>query len=352
VFEFPGDSESQEVPTKFDPKTTLPPDPNYIFAFSEKYQRDITAKYAKDWLTNTRKLRVASYDKDWWKAVLKIREKNYPKRMKNIEDGAMQKDLLNTPMPKTIGGFKSHPLFALERHLLKFEAFYPKDVEPLTDSKTGELSTIRGENVYARSAVKTLHTPDKWLQSARQLIDGEAPYNYVASWLHNKKLGLDKDAKNLAVYGKWQTEKYKPPVISDNGAIPRNRYGNISLYQPEMLPENARWLKGDYKGIKQVALDLGIDVVQAVIGWEEGGGRPQPKYDGWVVYEPHADKLIEGYADRKSVVKKAVEDKEAANAQKQADKRQFPCKFCGKWLTRVQNRKVHIKMKHPDEVPY
>ena len=31
------------------------------------------------------------------------------------------------PFPKAIGEFKDHPLYALKRHLLKFEAIYPDD---------------------------------------------------------------------------------------------------------------------------------------------------------------------------------------------------------------------------------
>lgn len=32
--------------------------------------KDVTARYASKWLTETRKLRVGAVDKDWWKTTL------------------------------------------------------------------------------------------------------------------------------------------------------------------------------------------------------------------------------------------------------------------------------------------
>ncbi len=51
-------------------------------------------------------------------------------------------------MPTTVSGFKSHPLYALKRHLLKFEAIYPPEAP--------SLGWCRSEPVYARECVHTL----------------------------------------------------------------------------------------------------------------------------------------------------------------------------------------------------
>ena len=48
----------------------------------------------------------------------------------------------SVPIPTSVGAFKGHPLYALERHLLKFEAVYPPDAP--------SLGFIKGEPVYAR----------------------------------------------------------------------------------------------------------------------------------------------------------------------------------------------------------
>lgn len=47
---------------------------------------------------------------------------------------------------------------------------------------------------------------------------GETPYKMVASYLLNKKLNKDSDAPSLALFGKWQTETYQPPVAV-NGKV-------------------------------------------------------------------------------------------------------------------------------------
>ena len=47
------------------------------------------------------------------------------------ENMKIQRDLVKKPMPSSIAEFKNHPLYALRRHLLKFEAIYPDDQKPL-----------------------------------------------------------------------------------------------------------------------------------------------------------------------------------------------------------------------------
>ena len=54
------------------------------------------------------------------------------------------------------GAFKDHPLYALTRHLLKFEAIYPSEAPPL--------GFIRSEPIYARECVHTLHCRITWLK--------------------------------------------------------------------------------------------------------------------------------------------------------------------------------------------
>ena len=53
---------------------------------------------------------------------------------------------------------------------------------------------------------------------ALSVRSGETPYKMVASYLLNKKLNRDSDAPSLALFGKWQTEAYQPPV-AENGKV-------------------------------------------------------------------------------------------------------------------------------------
>lgn len=41
----------------------------------------------------------------------------------------------------------------------------------------------------------------------------------------------------LEIFGFWQTKDYEPPA-AENGVVPRNAYGNVDLFKPEMIPKN------------------------------------------------------------------------------------------------------------------
>jgi xeroderma pigmentosum group C-complementing protein len=69
--------------------------------------------------------------------------------------------------------FKGHPLYALRRHLLRFEAIYPP--EPPT------LGFIKNEPIYARDCVKTLRKRELWNREAKVVKLGEKPYKIVKS---------------------------------------------------------------------------------------------------------------------------------------------------------------------------
>lgn len=141
-------------PEKMEHNATKPL--HYVLGYDNNgHVKDVTARYSSKWLTDTRKLRVGIVDKDWWKNTLAPYATNNKDR-DSKENQDLQKKLLSQPMPTAIGAFKNHPLFALRRHLLKYEAIYPPDVPAL--------GLIRGEEILPRSAIHTLHTRDKWLQ--------------------------------------------------------------------------------------------------------------------------------------------------------------------------------------------
>ena len=76
-----------------------------------------------------------------------------------LEDDQLNKLMENVPMPQTVGAFKGHPLYALQRHLLKFEGIYPPDAPPL--------GYLKSEPIYARECVHTLHCRVTWLKEGR-----------------------------------------------------------------------------------------------------------------------------------------------------------------------------------------
>lgn len=50
------------------------------------------------------------------------------------------------------------------------------------------------------------------------------------------------ECQPLEIFGRWQTDPYVPPT-AENGIVPRNAYGNVELFKPEMLPKKTVHLR-------------------------------------------------------------------------------------------------------------
>ena len=162
--------------------------------------KDVTQRYASNWMSHTRKIRV---DSEWWQETLAPYQ---PKNKERDHEESLQLKVqqVNKPLPTSIGEFKDHPLYALERHLLKFQAIFPPSSVPV--------GFIRGEAVYARECVHTLHSKQTWLKEARAVRVNEIPYKMVKSRPSRRRPKEGKpDEPDLPVFGLWQTEEYMPP---------------------------------------------------------------------------------------------------------------------------------------------
>lgn len=109
-------------------------------------------------------------EKEWWDVALR---KFIGKKTARdaAEDRELDKIHLEKPLPVAISEFKNHPLYALQRHLLKFEAIYPPNAP--------SLGFIKNEPVYARECVHTLHSREIWVKQARVVKPFEKPYKIV-----------------------------------------------------------------------------------------------------------------------------------------------------------------------------
>jgi len=74
--------------------------------FAECHIKDVTARYASQWLTETRKNRV---DRDWWGKTLEP-YMSTDTRADEREDEQMASCLTQQPLPTSVGAFKNHPL--------------------------------------------------------------------------------------------------------------------------------------------------------------------------------------------------------------------------------------------------
>ncbi|XP_054263305.1 DNA repair protein complementing XP-C cells homolog isoform X2 [Macrosteles quadrilineatus] len=243
--------------------------------------KDVTRRYAPQWLTVTRRQRA---DDAWWSETMAPYKPPNNARERE-EDYDLDKQLHDKPLPSSIADFKNHPLFALKRHLLKFQAIYPPDAPPL--------GFIKDEPVYSRGCVVELHTRETWIKEAKLVRRGEEPYKIVkARPKYDKLSGARLNDLPLPLFGYWQVEDYIPPPAVD-GKVPRNEYGNVELYKPCMLPPGTVHLQ--VPGLGRVARKLDIDCAPAVVGWEFSGGGSHPVLDGFIVCEEFKDILLDAW---------------------------------------------------------
>ncbi|KAM6343926.1 DNA repair protein complementing XP-C cells isoform 2-T2 [Alca torda] len=240
---------------------------SYVVGFdNDGSVRDVTQRYDPVWMTTTRKSRV---DPEWWEDTLQPYKSPYVERDKK-EENEFQVKLQDQPLPTAIGEYKNHPLYALKRHLLKYQAIYPESA--------AVLGYCRGEAVYSRDCVHTLHSKDTWLKQARVVRIGEVPYKMVKGFSNQARKArlaepANQDKEDLALFGRWQTEDYQPPIAVD-GKVPRNEYGNVYLFLPSMLPVGCVQLR--LPNLNRLARKLDIDCAQAITGFDFHGGYSHP----------------------------------------------------------------------------
>ncbi|MXQ95720.1 hypothetical protein E5288_WYG018263 [Bos mutus] len=266
--------------------------------------RDVTQRYDPAWLTATRKSRV---DAAWWAETLRPYRSPLVDREQR-EDQEFQAKHLDQPLPTVIGTYKNHPLYALKRHLLKYEAIYPETA--------AVLGYCRGEAVYSRDCVHTLHSRDTWLKQARVVRLGEVPYKMVKGYSNRARRARQAepqlhDYNDLGLFGRWQTEEYQPPVAVD-GKVPRNEFGNVYLFLPSMMPVGCIQL--NLPNLHRVARKLNIDCAQAVTGFDFHKGYCHPITDGYVVCEEYRDVLLTAWENEQALIEKKEKEKREKRA--------------------------------------
>lgn len=284
--------------------------------------KDVTQRYDPEWMTSTRKRRVEA---QWWEETLAPYRSPFVKRELKEEKEFLVK-LQDQPLPTAIGEYKNHPLYALKRHILKYQAIYPETA--------AILGYCRGEAVYSRDCVHTLHSKDTWLKKARVVRIGEVPYKMVKGYSNQARRArmaepANREKKDLPLFGLWQTEEYQPPVAVD-GKVPRNEFGNVYLFQPSMLPVGCVQL--NLPNLNRVARKLDIDCVPAVTGFDFHGGYSHPVTEGYVVCEEYKEMLVEAWANE-----------EVAREKKEKEKREK--RILGNWKLMVKGLLIKERLK-------
>lgn len=288
----------------------------YVVAFEEDgYGKDVTPRYAKQFATRTVKQRPPSKNFDWWDTVVRKIERPYRLARDDTEDAELHQAQFSEPMPQSMQGFKDHPVYVLERHLKREEVVNPPR----------EIGRFKGEIVYPRANVQLLKTSENWLRQGRVVVEGAQPLKRVKQRAVTINKRRVQEAAALAgeeeimqaLYARNQTELYKaPPVV--NGMVPKNKFGNVDLYVPSMLPEDAAHLP--HKGIAKIAKKLGVDYGEAVTGFEFRQRRANPVISGIVVDASHKDAILDAYDEWQSQQAEKEHDKQLKEVYKQWQK--------------------------------
>ena len=179
-------------------------------------------------------------------------------------------------IPQTLREFRNSAHYFLASQLSKYQGFKP-------NTKPVPSQVFKGEPVYLRSCVVELHTPERWLKYRRMVLESEEPVKVVK--------GMYNDPSKLAeLFGYWQTTFYKLELTPD-GKIPRNKYGNIELFNGP-LPDECKWI--DLPKLYQVCKRLQVECVPAVWGFEKGPrGGSYPQIRGGVVLKEDVSRITE-----------------------------------------------------------
>lgn len=307
-------TETYWKPHKFEPPATDRENCMiYVVGFEEGgIAKDVTRRYTKAYNAKTRRMRVESVLSDgdrWWRKALRTYSRGYWSNLDQIEANELSAIEAHEPMPRNIIDFKDHPIYALERHFRQHEVLVP-GASPSGTVGAGSRAPL--ERVYRRRDVRIARSREKWYRLGREVGPNELPVKFITkpSKLHENtfsdeahELG-EGDTNGTPIYTMDQTEVYKaPPIV--NGKIPKNRYGNLDLYVPSMVPQGGVYIS-DNLGAR-AAFTLGIDYAPALTGLQFSGRKGTAVLHGVVVAAEHEEAVravISGIEDQEVEVER------------------------------------------------
>ena len=284
-------------PSKFEPPAgERENNLSYVVAFDDDGSAcDVTRRYAKAYNAKTRRERVESTKggEIWWKRAMRMFKRRHRFDRDQLENAELATKEAAEPMPRNVQDFKDHPYYALERHMRRHEIIHPK-------REIGKVGTGRGHNVsalesvYRRCDVLIVQSADKWYRMGREIKDGEQPLKRVVA-RRPREAPVDPDDveeenAGTALYAFHQTTLYQPPPVS-NGRIPRNVYGNLDIYAPNMVPTGGLHIK--HPETARAAKVLGIDYADAVTGFMFKGRHGTAVVTGAVIAAENAEAVHE-----------------------------------------------------------
>ncbi|KAI1662165.1 Rad4-domain-containing protein [Daldinia decipiens] len=296
----------------------------YVIAFeADGTAKDVTRRYAKAFNAKTRKMRIESAEatgERWWRKVLRAFSRGFTSDLDQIENNELTAIELREPMPRNIADFKDHPIYALERHLRRNEVLVPG---ASASGTIGAGSNGPLEKIYRRKDVQIARSREKWYRMGREVLPNEIPAKFLPKRAKQKTDSFDDDEDGdpdgtvgTPIFTINQTVQFKhPPVV--NGQVPKNRFGNLDIYVPSMVPEGGAYV-ADELGAR-AAFILGVDYAPALTGFQFKGRQGTAVLYGVVVAAEHEEAVravITGLQDREADIEKELRTREALKTWK------------------------------------
>ncbi|KAL6927006.1 hypothetical protein ACO0SA_004092 [Hanseniaspora valbyensis] len=244
----------------------------FVLAFNKNNQvRDVTPRYTNKYFNKVFMKRFRNNETldKWYNNYLKLlgqklgdkKDKGKESKLKidEYEDKFMEEKLSIESFPESLKDFQNHPKFVLQSKIAKTLYYLPPETKPV--------GFFKNDKVFLRESLHPLKAKNKWLQEGRVVKEKEKPKVVTKSFNNNtnNNTGENKTAdKELFIYE--QTEPYVPHSALKNGKIITNKFGNIEIYHPSMIPVNCVLI--DHPLVIKAADFLKIEYAKAVVGWE------------------------------------------------------------------------------------
>ncbi|XBW36189.1 hypothetical protein QEN19_001769 [Hanseniaspora menglaensis] len=237
----------------------------FVIAFNKSnVARDVTPRYTNKYFSKvyTKRFRNNEKHEQWFSTCLKnlgdkmnskTNKKDNKLKIDEYEDKYMKEKLSIETFPESMKDFQNHPKFVLQSKIAKTMFYLPPE--------TKSVGFFKNDKVFLRESLRPLKARNKWLQEGRVVKETEKPLLVTKSFNSNTS---EKKDKELFIYD--QTESYIPHSALPNGKIITNKYGNVEIYHPSMIPINCIMI--DHPLMIKAADFLKIEYAKAVVGWD------------------------------------------------------------------------------------
>ncbi|ANB12226.1 Rad4p [Sugiyamaella lignohabitans] len=204
--------------------------------------------------------------------------------------------------PNVLSAYKSHPTLVLHSKLYKSQTLRP-GAKPVHKFDIKSAKGTRTEIVYHQKDVVNCRPQAAWYKEGRVIKPGEKPMiiekakpstrNGKRKLETSIKYGDNPEVVEQGLYSYEQTMEYVPPEVIEGQPIPRNEFGRVEIFTPNMVPKGTVHLR--YQGLGRIAKKLGIDFVPAVVGFKFQSRFAKPDIDGGIVPVNSAEILLDAW---------------------------------------------------------